>query len=65
MSAEIVNLRQIRKQKARAAKQAQAAENRVVHGRTKAEREREAAARAHAARALDGARREPGDNDGR
>jgi hypothetical protein len=39
MSADIVNLRQARKHKARAAKEQQAAENRVRHGRTKAEKE--------------------------
>ena len=36
--AEIVNLRQARKQKARAEKEARAAENRVSFGRTKAEK---------------------------
>jgi len=35
---EIINLRQARKQKARAAKEARAAENRVTFGRTKAEK---------------------------
>lgn len=39
--AGIVNLRQVRKQKARADKERVAAENRATHGRTKAERERE------------------------
>ena len=36
--AEIVNLRQARKQKARAEKEARATENRVSFGRTKAEK---------------------------
>jgi hypothetical protein len=36
--AEIVNLRQARKQKARAEKDVKAAENRVAFGRTKADR---------------------------
>jgi hypothetical protein len=36
--AEIVNLRQARKQKARSDKEAKAAENRLAFGRTKAER---------------------------
>lgn len=36
---EIVNLNRARKQKARAGRKAQAAENRVRFGRTKAERE--------------------------
>ena len=38
MSAEIVNLRRARKEKARADKERQAAENRIRFGRTKAER---------------------------
>ena len=40
--AEIINLRQARKQKARAEREAAAAENRVKFGRTKAERQKEA-----------------------
>ena len=36
--AEIINLRQARKQKARVEKEARAAENRVSFGRTKAEK---------------------------
>ena len=36
--AEIVNLRQARKQKARAEKEARANENRIAFGRTKAEK---------------------------
>jgi hypothetical protein len=36
--AEIINLRQARKQRERAAKQAEAAANRAQHGRTKAEK---------------------------
>jgi hypothetical protein len=36
--AEIINLRQARKNKARAGKEARAAENRVTFGRTKAEK---------------------------
>jgi hypothetical protein len=36
--AEIINLRQARKQKARAEKEARANENRVAFGRTKAEK---------------------------
>ena len=39
MTAEIVKLGKVRKAKARAEKERQAAENRVVHGRGKAERE--------------------------
>ncbi len=37
----VVNLRMARKQKARAEKDQVAAENRAVHGRTKAEKQRE------------------------
>ncbi|HEV2563609.1 MAG TPA: DUF4169 family protein [Microvirga sp.] len=36
--AEIINLRQARKQKARAEKEARAEQNRIAFGRTKAER---------------------------
>jgi hypothetical protein len=42
---EVVNLRQVRKQRARAGKSAQAAENRARHGRTKAEKALEHAER--------------------
>lgn len=42
MSADIVNLRQRRKHKARAAKDARAAENRARFGRTGAEKTRQA-----------------------
>ena len=38
---EIVNLRQVRKQKARAEKERQAGENRALHGRSKAEKSRD------------------------
>ena len=41
--AEIVNLRMARKRKARAGREAEAAENRVLHGRSKAEKERDRA----------------------
>lgn len=57
--ADIVNLRQARKQKARATKEKAAEENRAIHGRSKAEkqRDREAAERSDAF--LAGHRREP------
>ena len=56
---EIVNLRQARKKRARAEKEAKAADNRVAFGRTKAERqlsekERELAGRRIEAHRLDG-----------
>lgn len=60
---EIVNLNRARKARDKAAGKVEAAQNRVVHGLTKAERsevEAEAERRAHA---LDGARRERPDDD--
>lgn len=56
--AELINLNKARKQKARADATAQAAANRVKFGRTKAEKQRDAAAEAEAARRLDGLKRE-------
>lgn len=46
--ADIVNLRQFKKQKARSAREAVAEQNRTLHGRTKAEKaiERQTAERA-------------------
>ncbi len=38
MSGDIVNLRQVRKQKARSEKERQAEQNRITFGRTKAEK---------------------------
>ena len=56
--AEIVNLRQARKGKARGDKEAQAAANRAKFGRSKAEKDVEAAKQALADRALEGHKRE-------
>lgn len=56
--AEIVNLRMARKARERARAQQEAAENRVKFGRTKAQKQRDAAEAEREARALDGARRE-------
>lgn len=56
--ADIVSLSKARKAKARLAKEAGAAENRVKFGRTKAEKEAEAAKVALAQKRLDGAKRE-------
>ena len=58
MSADLINLRQARKLHARKAKDAQAAENRIKFGRTKAERTQTTAAediecRRHASHELD------------
>lgn len=63
MSADIVNLRQARKRKDRADKEARAAENRTRFGRKKSDRETETADRERAARILDGKFRERGDPD--
>ncbi len=38
MSGDVVNLRQVRKQKARSEKERQAEQNRISYGRTKAEK---------------------------
>ena len=38
---DVVNLRQVRKQKARAEKERQAGESRALHGRSKAEKSRD------------------------
>ena len=51
---EIVNLRQAKKRRARAEKEAQAAANRATFGRTKAERKQRAAEQAKAEYDLDG-----------
>jgi hypothetical protein len=56
--AEILSLSKARKAKARVAKEATAAENRVKFGRTKAEKQAEAARDALAQKRLDGAKRE-------
>jgi len=56
--AEIVNLRQARKARARAGKEAEAAANRQKFGRTKAEKQTEAAKAALAEKALDGHKRD-------
>ena len=60
--AEIVNLRKARKAKARAEKDAQAAENRIKFGRSKVERDLGAASRRLAERKLEAHRRD-GDKD--
>ena len=61
--AEIVNLRQARKRKARAEKEAQAAENRVAFGRPKAERSLGKAQRDIDLRRLEGHRRNEADRE--
>lgn len=56
--AEIVNLRQARKQKARAEKDRKAAENRVAFGRPKAERKLNDASEQLSLKRLDGHKRD-------
>ena len=56
--ADIVNLRQARKAKARAAKDLAAEENRRLHGMTKAERVKSETARRQLTRHIEGHRRE-------
>lgn len=53
MSAEIVNLRQFRKQQARSEKEKQAEQNRISHGRTKAEKQLTRVLNEKAEKALD------------
>ncbi len=55
---EVVNLRMARKAKRREEAEAQAAANRALHGRTKAQKQADAQERARAERLLDGAKRE-------
>ncbi|WP_029031905.1 DUF4169 family protein [Salinarimonas rosea] len=64
MSAEIVNLRRARKAKARETAQATAAENRVLFGRTKAQRTAEATRDEQERRRLEGHRRDADARDG-
>ncbi len=56
--AEIINLNQVRKARAKAAAQRDAEANRAKFGRTKAERDAEAAEEARRAAILDGAKRD-------
>lgn len=56
--AEIVNLRRVKKARARADDAVKAAENRAAHGRTAAERQGAEAERRQAGRVLDGAKLE-------
>lgn len=61
--AEIVNLNQVRKAKARDEAQQRAEENRVKYGRGKAEKDVVHRLETKAERALDAHRREPVDKD--
>lgn len=55
MPSNVINLNKFRKKKARAEKEKRAETNRRLHGRTKAEREREAAAKERLEKRIDGA----------
>jgi hypothetical protein len=61
--AEIVNLRRARKSKERAREDAEAAQNRSVFGRSKAEKRLVESERARAAAELDGRRLTKADDD--
>ena len=60
--AEIINLRQARKQKARADKEARAEQNRITFGRTKAEKELTKAEQDLARSRLDSHKRDDNEN---
>jgi hypothetical protein len=62
MPADIINLRRARKEKARAMREQEAAENRNRFGRTKADKERAALEAERAARQIEGHHRD--DDDG-
>ncbi|MBA4776053.1 MULTISPECIES: DUF4169 family protein [Agrobacterium] len=62
MAADIVNLRQFRKQKARSEKEKQAEQNRLSFGRTKTEKNLTSALNEKAERALDQGRLEKNDD---
>ena len=57
--AEIVNLNRVKKAKVRTEAAAQAVANRAAHGRTRAEKARDAQAEAERNALLDGARKDP------
>ena len=57
--ADIVNLRMVRKAKARAVRETEAAGKRALHGRTKADRKLAEAEKTRVARNLEGKKLEP------
>ena len=61
---DVVNLRQVRKQKARAEKERQAGENRALHGRSKAEKSRDQLIADKAETFVSGHRRERPEDQG-
>ncbi|MFD2646411.1 DUF4169 family protein [Devosia albogilva] len=56
--ADIINLRTVRKQKARADKAVTAEQNRRLHGRSKADKQLDAAEKARAERQIEGHKRD-------
>ena len=56
--ADIINLRNVRKQKARAETETQAEQNRILFGRTKAEKLKQAAEKAQADKHIEGHKRD-------
>lgn len=64
MSSNVVNLNRFRKKKQREDKAKRAEINRVRHGRTQAEKDRERMDRERAARLIDGKRLERGPEEG-
>ncbi|MGX5850983.1 DUF4169 family protein [Mesorhizobium sp. PL10] len=61
---DVVNLRQLRKQKARAEKEKLAGENRARHGRSKAEKDRDRLTSDKAEKFIAGHRRERPEDQG-
>ena len=56
---EVINLKQVRKAKSRTEKDKKAEENRRIHGRTKAQKQKEEQEAERLSRHLDGHKREP------
>lgn len=56
---DLINLKRVRKQKARSEAEAAAQANRAAHGRTKVEKKLSRAEKERAAKRLDASRREP------
>lgn len=63
MTGDIINLRTARKRKARAEREAEAAQNRVVFGQTKAEKQARQASKDLDQRRLDQSKRESAGDD--
>lgn len=65
MAGDVINLRMVRKRKARDGRAAQAAQNRIIHGESKAEKQARKAKSERDARLLDQARLDGRDDDER